>query len=776
MRINVDDTGQVSLIRVSGVTPCNRRVDGAVFICASEWTKGDPIYDSFFQRPDGSSVLWPFFDRFRQAKKSLPASNDDNGDRLGDSDRPEQLRPYRDQTVFYGMLTTRGAVNDEWPHINYPSSRLRDFHTFACTANDGDLDVRMQVDVTRIPRDFFNSGWEVYPYNHKIDILPKLLNVGLFDQDAGNALHLFTPGRWSYIGVEGIMYGGDTVKGCPQSSSMVLPGWADTGGNSILVNGRPIEGYAFPNNVMPSTPANPPVCPTCDPLSNAQTPLAGLNGYPLTAATETRGGDPLTTGTEVRVTGALILDCGHGLPFYSGDDESYDPPSATLGAYVKTCDEGEGWEDGETPRNQNQEIHTVYSMDLIECPLGIYPPCASMKARSNLTGAWGSEDGGTYYVRQIGNTIWMLGLTRNRDPIMPEAPYCEPPGASADYCNAWNSEPIPQIPNPTSVFLGTITEHTDGSAVITGQAVTLPKGAETGGLVTHASFTVNSNRKHFDVTSSSSPFPLPSHFDKLYEQPPDTTSPRTTAALGPYTAVTWTTQAVTVTLTCDDGAGSGCELTQYNLDGSGWKSYSAPLTIANEGKHVLQYRSTDSAGNVESAKSVAIWIDRTPPRTVLAPRPHLLNGRPLASGTATVTVSPGTTSYTAVCLDSYGLNAALFATDNLSGVGVIGYGSAKMTAGQPLPRTPLTGGLRSGRGIVQFINGGGYVFAYAAVDRGGNREPVHTHWVFVNTFNGTACVTAPIRLASLPPAGTINVAGSLNVGTSKLPIKFTLRY
>jgi hypothetical protein len=538
-------------------------------------------------------VLLPFFDRFRHAKKPLRSSADDNGDRLGDTPAPEELRPYRDQTVFYGVLTTRSASDDEWPHINFPPGGTRDYYNFACNAKDGDLDLRVRVDVTRIPADFQTYGWDsalfppalqllgfAGPIASPQDILPKLLNVGLFDSGAATALHLATPGNWSYIGAEGIMYGGDTTKDCPQTANMVLPGWADTQGNSILVNGRPIDGYAHPDNVMPLTLADveedPLACPDCTPLGNDQTPLSGLNGYRMRPATETINGDPWRTGTEVRITGALALDCGHGMGFYDADDESYNPPVSDGGLIVKTCDQGEGWLEDERPRNQNQEIHPIYSVDLIECPLGIYAPCADQTARQNLTGAWGSEDGGTYYVRQIGNDIWMLGLTRNRDPIMPD-------------------DAGPQIPNPTIAFKGTISNQSDGSAVITGQAVTLPKGAETGGDVSTVTFTLNANRKHFDLSSSSAAtFPLPSHFDKLYE-PPDKTPPTITLTTPPEGAMYTLGHVVNADYACQDEAGgSGLQSCVGNV------ASGSPIDTASVGAKTFTVNAADNAGNTSS--------------------------------------------------------------------------------------------------------------------------------------------------------------------------------
>jgi hypothetical protein len=597
--ISTNAQGMAHLTLTSGTAPCNHKqsVNGPVDICASEWTQGDPVFDSFFQDPTGHTLLLPFFDRFRHAKKSLRASNDDDdGDRLGDTPQPEQLRPYRDQTVFYGVLTTRNPLNDEWPHINFPPKITnlppkitREYHNFACVANDGDLDLRVRVDTTRLPPDFQKFGWDaarlppfwlLFGYDRVAvpqDLVPKLLNVGLFDSDAAAALHLSTPGRWSYIGAEAVMYGGDRTEDCPGTANMVFPGWADTGGNSVLVNSRPIEGSADPDNVVPLTVADvsedPLACPACTPLSNDQIPLSGLNGYRMRPATETLGGDPWRSGTEVRVTGALILDCGHSVLFDS-DDEKYVPPSGIISGGKHSCQQGEGWGEDYT---QNQEIHPVYSVDLIECPLGIYSPCAGQSARQNLTGAWGSEDGGTYYVRQIGSEIWMLGLTRNRDPIMPD------------------DAVMAQIPNPTIAFNGTISNHSDGSAVITGQAVTLPKGAQTGGEVTTATFTLDSNRKHFDLSSSGSPtFYLPSHFDKLYE-PPDKTPPSITLTTPPAGAAYTLNQVVRADYACqDEPGGSGLESCTGNV------AKGSPIDTASVGAKTFSENAADNAGNTSS--------------------------------------------------------------------------------------------------------------------------------------------------------------------------------
>ena len=63
----------------------------------------------------------------------------------------------------------------------------------------------------------------------------------------------------------------------------------------------------------------------------------------------------------------------------------------------------------------------------------------------DLTGVWGCDDGGHYYIRQIGNTIW------------------------------WYGENDANSPSFSNVFYGTIMEYSP-SYVITGNWADVPKG------------------------------------------------------------------------------------------------------------------------------------------------------------------------------------------------------------------------------------------------------------------------------------------------------------
>ena len=101
-------------------------------------------------------------------------------------------------------------------------------------------------------------------------------------------------------------------------------------------------------------------------------------------------------------------------------------------------------------------------------------------------------------------------------------------------------------------------------------------------------------------------------------EPVDEEAPETTAALSPATPdgkAGWYKQPVTVTLSATDAGGSGIEATEYRIDGGDWVEYAAPFTIADDGEHLVEYRSTDGAGNVEDTKSASVKVDRNVPTT-----------------------------------------------------------------------------------------------------------------------------------------------------------------
>lgn len=90
--------------------------------------------------------------------------------------------------------------------------------------------------------------------------------------------------------------------------------------------------------------------------------------------------------------------------------------------------------------------------------------------------------------------------------------------------------------------------------------------------------------------------------------PVDTESPVTTANIGgTANSNGWYAGYATVTLTATDSA-SGILVTQYNVNGTGWKTYSNLLNLSG-GTYTIEFYSSDKAGHVEAYKSVIVKVN-----------------------------------------------------------------------------------------------------------------------------------------------------------------------
>ncbi|AKQ65389.1 hypothetical protein A176_002301 [Myxococcus hansupus] len=94
-----------------------------------------------------------------------------------------------------------------------------------------------------------------------------------------------------------------------------------------------------------------------------------------------------------------------------------------------------------------------------------------------------------------------------------------------------------------------------------------------------------------------------------------------------------------VTLTCDDGEGSGCAATHYTLDGSvptlASSRYTAPLTVTASA--TLRFFSVDRVGNLEPAQQARYVVDTQAPLAAATPR----GGSFTASRTVTLSCDDG---------------------------------------------------------------------------------------------------------------------------------------
>ena len=86
----------------------------------------------------------------------------------------------------------------------------------------------------------------------------------------------------------------------------------------------------------------------------------------------------------------------------------------------------------------------------------------------------------------------------------------------------------------------------------------------------------------------------------------------------------WYTTKPTITLSANDNC-SGVANTEYSTDGGQtWLSYSGSFIISSEGMTTLLYRSTDRAGNAETAKSITLKIDTIAPVLTLSATPSVI--------------------------------------------------------------------------------------------------------------------------------------------------------
>ena len=99
----------------------------------------------------------------------------------------------------------------------------------------------------------------------------------------------------------------------------------------------------------------------------------------------------------------------------------------------------------------------------------------------------------------------------------------------------------------------------------------------------------------------------------------DRAAPTTSARLTPAHpgASGWYDDAVTLTLRGSDGAtGSGIGATQYRIGNGAWLPYSGPVVLDEVGTYSITYRSTDVAGNGETAGApTVVKVDNHAPAT-----------------------------------------------------------------------------------------------------------------------------------------------------------------
>jgi hypothetical protein len=224
----------------------------------------------------------------------------------------------------------------------------------------------------------------------------------------------------------------------------------------------------------------------------------------------------------------------------------------------------------------------------------------------------------------------------------------------------------------------------------------------------------------------------------------DATAPLTTQT-GADSA--WHKTPVTVSFATTD-AGSGQPTTQYSTDGGNNWTTGTSLTIpapaggANDGSHAIQYRSTDAAGNRETAKTCTVNIDTTPPTTTASGSDSAWSNTPV-----TVTLTPSDAGS--------GPASTQYSTD----------GGNNWTTGTSVTIPAPAGG----------SNDGSHAVLYRSTDLLGNQELAKTRLVNISTQAPTTTVSGadsawhdgPVTLTfSASGAGTVTTQYSTDNGVT----------
>lgn len=184
----------------------------------------------------------------------------------------------------------------------------------------------------------------------------------------------------------------------------------------------------------------------------------------------------------------------------------------------------------------------------------------------------------------------------------------------------------------------------------------------------------------------------------------------------------WYTSDATVTLQVY-GNPNNVSSTVYSLNGgASWTGYTVPIVLRDSGVHVLQYRSTDLAGNVEPVQAVTVKIDRLPPVTL-----------PQVNGTAGE--GGWYTSASLVTMSTYDVHSGVDSTEYALTVTASTYGQ------QGHGFVPYTGPIA--------LDEGKYRLQFRSTDAAGNVETAQTADVFIDRtapavtlfMNGTPVVS-----------------------------------
>ncbi len=196
----------------------------------------------------------------------------------------------------------------------------------------------------------------------------------------------------------------------------------------------------------------------------------------------------------------------------------------------------------------------------------------------------------------------------------------------------------------------------------------------------------------------------------------------------------WSAADVPVTLTALDPNGV-VATTLYSVNGGPIWTYAGPVLVSAEGTTTIQYWSIDEAGNIESPRTTAVRIDRTPPTV-----PDPMSASALTTSSVEVTWTPSADLPSGVAYYEVYRDGAVVATTTATS-----FVDTGLTAGQT------------------------YVYTVVAVDRADNPSahtppasvlvPTTVLWMSLSSYTVDTGAVDPGMVSTVTSATAVTVGG-----------------
>ncbi len=115
----------------------------------------------------------------------------------------------------------------------------------------------------------------------------------------------------------------------------------------------------------------------------------------------------------------------------------------------------------------------------------------------------------------------------------------------------------------------------------------------------------------YTVTLNSGDTSVGNDFGNYLDEVAPTTTASVSGSTHPLCPSDCYAGSATVTLSASDDA-AGVADTQYQINGSGFQTYSGPFSITIEGTHTVEFYSTDALNNVEEIRSITVKVSNFP--------------------------------------------------------------------------------------------------------------------------------------------------------------------